>query len=88
MQVSQNTSNSPCRKPSPDGRGTLGYDRLWAALIFFTRLPFWRLYQPPKAAYQGVVEFWPLAGWLTAGVMAGVLYGVIVAIVGAVRKKG
>ena len=51
------------------------YDRLWAALIFFTRLPFWRIYQPPKNAYQGVVEFWPLAGWLTAGVMAGVLYG-------------
>ena len=51
------------------------YDRLWAALMFFTRLPFWRIYQPPKAAYQGVVEFWPLAGWLTAGVMAGVLYG-------------
>ena len=50
------------------------YDRLWAALIFFTRLPFWRIYQPPKEAYQGVVEFWPLAGWLTAGVMAGVLY--------------
>ena len=51
------------------------YDRLWAALIFFTRLPFWRIYQPPKEAYQHVVEFWPLAGWLTAGVMAGVLYG-------------
>lgn len=51
------------------------YDRLWASLIFFTRLPFWRIYQPPKEAYQGVVEFWPLAGWLTAGVMAGVLYG-------------
>ena len=51
------------------------YDRLWAALIFFTRLPFWRIYQPPKDAYQGVVEFWPLTGWLTAGVMAGTLYG-------------
>ena len=51
------------------------YDRLWAALIFFTRLPFWRLHQPPREAYQSVVEFWPLAGWLTSGVMAGVLYG-------------
>ena len=50
------------------------YDRLWAALIFFTRLPFWRIYQPKKEAYEGVVEFWPLAGWLTAGVMAGTLY--------------
>lgn len=54
---------------------TKWYDRLWAALIFFTRLPFWRIYMPPKAAYQGVVEFWPLAGWLTAGLMAGVLFG-------------
>lgn len=51
------------------------YDRLWVALIFFTRLPFWRVYQPPQSAYTAVVEFWPLAGWVTAGVMAGVLYG-------------
>ena len=50
------------------------YDRLWAALIFFTRLPFWRIYQPSKEAFKGVVEFWPLAGWITAGVMAGVCY--------------
>ena len=68
MEKSLNTSkDSPARD--------CWYDRLWAALIFFTRLPFWRIYQPPKEAYQGVVEFWPLAGWLTAGVMAGVLYG-------------
>lgn len=51
------------------------YDRLWAALIFFTRLPLWRIHQPPSAAFQSVVEFWPLTGWLTAGVTAGVLYG-------------
>ena len=57
-----------------NNKSTKWYDRLWASLIFFTRLPFWRIYQPPKEAYQGVVEFWPLAGWLTAGVMAGVLY--------------
>ena len=39
------------------------YDRIWAALIFFTRLPFWRLHQPPKACYETVVEHWPLVGW-------------------------
>ena len=50
------------------------YDRLWAALMFFTRLPFWRWYQPHQDAFKAVVEFWPLTGWLTAGVMAGVLY--------------
>lgn len=72
METSRNTS-----KISEQGSSTRSrwYDRLWASFIFFTRLPFWRIYQPPKEAYQGVVEFWPLAGWLTAGVMAGVLYG-------------
>ena len=50
------------------------YDRVWAALIFFTRLPFWRLHQPPKACYATVVEHWPLTGWLTGGTMAATLY--------------
>ena len=51
------------------------YDRIWAAFIFFTRLPFWRLYQPNKEAYQTVVEHWPLTGWLTGGIMAATLFG-------------
>ena len=51
------------------------YDNLWAALIFFTRLPFWRLYQPPKSSYAAVVEWWPLVGWLTGGLMAATLWG-------------
>ena len=50
------------------------YDRIWAALIFFTRLPFWRLHQPPKECYATVVEHWPLAGWITGGAMAATLY--------------
>ena len=53
---------------------TRWYDSIWAALIFFTRLPFWRIYQPPQASYKTVVEFWPLAGWLTGGAMAATLY--------------
>lgn len=53
---------------------TKWYDRIWAALIFFTRLPFWRLYQPDKEAYKTVVEHWPLVGWLTGCSMAAVLY--------------
>ena len=60
MQISLNTSK--------------WFDNLWAAFIFFTRLPFWRLRQPPKSAYTAVVEWWPLTGWLTAAVMAAVLY--------------
>ena len=62
MQTSQNTSNLHW------------YDRPWAAFMFFTRLPLWRLHQPPQEAYRSVVEWWPLVGWLTGGVMAGVLY--------------
>jgi adenosylcobinamide-GDP ribazoletransferase len=44
-------------------------------MIFFTRLPFWRIHQPPKECYQTVVEHWPLTGWLTGGAMAATLYG-------------
>ena len=49
-------------------------DRLFAAFIFFTRLPFWRIHQPRKEAYETVVELWALTGWLTAGCMAATLY--------------
>lgn len=61
MRISLLTSDRPSR----------WYDPLWAALIFFTRLPFWRIHQPPKASYERVVEYWPLTGWLTGGLMAG-----------------
>jgi len=50
------------------------YDNLWAAFISFTRLPFWRFRQPPQSSYAAVVEWWPLTGWLTAGIMAATLY--------------
>ena len=53
---------------------TRWYDNIWAALIFFTRLPFWRAYQPPQSSYKTVVEYWPLTGWLTGGAMAATLY--------------
>jgi len=50
------------------------FNRIWAAYIFFTRLPFWRIHQPPRECYTSVVEYWPLTGWLTAAVMAAVYY--------------
>lgn len=50
------------------------HDRILAALTYFTRLPLWRLHQPPAEAYLSVVEHWPLAGWLTGGTMALTLY--------------
>lgn len=50
------------------------YDRVLAAFIFFTRLPLWRLHQPPRQAYSSVVEYWPLTGWLTGIVMAATVW--------------
>ena len=48
--------------------------RLLAALTFFTRLPVWRIREIPADEFKRVVPLWPLAGWLTGGIMAGVLY--------------
>ncbi len=53
---------------------TRWYYRIWASFIFFTRLPFWRLHQPPQECYKTVVEHWPLTGWLTGGAMAATIY--------------
>ena len=53
---------------------TRWYDRIWAAFIFFTRLPLWRWHQPSRGSYDYVVEYWPLTGWLTGGLMALTLY--------------
>ena len=55
---------------------TRWYDRIWASFIFFTRLPFWRLHEPPRECFKTVVEQWPLVGWLTGGLMALTLWGV------------
>lgn len=66
MRISLNTSKSQIVR---------WYDRVLAAFIYFTRLPFWRLRQPPYECYETVVEHWPLTGWLTAAAMAGTLYG-------------
>lgn len=47
---------------------------LLAALIFFTRLPFWRIREVPAGCFKHVVPYWPFAGWLTGGIMAAVLW--------------
>ena len=57
-----------------DVRAPKWYDRMLASFIFFTRLPFWRLWQPPKEAYNSVVEWWPLTGWLVGSAMAATLF--------------
>ena len=43
---------------------------LLATLIFFTRLPFWRLIDVPAEDFKRVVPRWPLVGWLSGGLMA------------------
>ena len=46
------------------------FDDLWAALIFFTRLPWWRLHQVEAGHFRQAAQYWPFAGWLTGGTMA------------------
>ena len=46
--------------------------RIAASIIFFTRLPLWRVCNLDKKYYERVVPLWPLVGWLTGGVMVGV----------------
>lgn len=48
--------------------------QILAALIFFTRLPFGRLAEVPGDCFKRVVPYWPLTGWLTAGLSVFVLY--------------
>lgn len=50
---------------------------LLASLMFFTRLPWWRLFTVPTEAFEHVVDWWPLMGWLTGGVMGGVYIGAL-----------
>lgn len=48
--------------------------RILAALIFFTRLPFWKIANVPSSCFKRIVELWPLVGWFTGSVMALVCY--------------
>jgi adenosylcobinamide-GDP ribazoletransferase len=49
-------------------------DYIKAAFIFFTRLPFWRIFQVPDDCFKQVINYWAPVGWLTAGVAAGGLW--------------
>lgn len=48
--------------------------RVIAALMFFTRLPLWRLFHVNAGYFKRVVPLWPLTGWLTGGMMCGVFW--------------
>ena len=43
--------------------------KILAALIFFTRLPFWKLGEVPASYFKNIVSHWALTGWLTSGLM-------------------
>lgn len=45
-------------------------EKLSAAFIFFTRLPFWRVLHPGAAAYSRVVDCWTTVGWFTGAITA------------------
>lgn len=44
------------------------------AIVFYTRLPLFRTVSIPDNYFKNIVYCWPIAGWLTASVMAAVLY--------------
>lgn len=50
-------------------------NRIAAAFIFFTRLPIWKISNPPQKAYSDVVTYWPLTGWVTGGATALLMWG-------------
>lgn len=50
-------------------------NNIGAALIFFTRLPFWRVFKVPNEYFKQVINYWAVVGWLTGSVMAVVLWG-------------
>lgn len=50
-------------------------DDIFAALMFFTRLPWWKLRRVPADSFKRIVGYWPIAGWVTGGVMTAI-YGI------------
>lgn len=46
-----------------------------AALMFFTRLPFWRIKVLEKEYFKNVVNYWPYTGIVTAGISSAVMIG-------------
>lgn len=44
-------------------------DKILAAFIFFTRLPFYKIKEVASDCYKHVVAYWSLTGWLTGLVM-------------------
>lgn len=47
-----------------------------AALLFFTRLPLWRLksFKLPAKYFENVINYWAIMGWFTGGTMVATLW--------------
>lgn len=47
-----------------------------AALMFFTRIPFYKLkaFNIDAKYFKDAINYWPVAGWVTGGVMVLVYY--------------
>lgn len=69
MPSNDNIQSDSNHKSSPLGGVRGGFYRILSTLIFFTRLPFWRIANIDKKYYEHVVPLWPLVGWLTGGAM-------------------
>ena len=41
---------------------------LAAAIVFFTRIPVWKIYNVPPENYTRMIYFWPFTGWITSGI--------------------
>lgn len=50
-------------------------DKPLAALMFFTKLPFYKIKEVDASAFKSVVNYWPIAGILSGGIMTLVLWG-------------
>ena len=50
-------------------------NNILAALMFFTRLPFWKIKTVPEESFKHVVSYWSFSGWITGGAMALVFWG-------------
>ena len=45
-------------------------NKMLAAIVFFTRIPLWRLKEIPGEEFKHIVSRWSICGWITGGVMA------------------
>lgn len=68
IQLSQNTSKNT---------KVMNINSLLASIMFFTRIPLWRVINIPSESFKNVVPFWSLTGVITGGVSAFLAWSLI-----------